>query len=211
MVEINRPAIPRAGCSQTPLVSGLSGFAASRGPVQGREVGIRDPSSGAGRLSSLEIVLDDSSVSRRHAEVRLADAGVGRPRPGKHQRHLRQRRPPRPAATSRSSPATSSSSARSPCWSSRRRRRPTARRRTSSCSRRPPDRPSRTGCGGSRSTGNSCPGPGDQLIALLRAGHHLVHIESEDQLLDSILNDAVRCSTPSGGDRAGRGTGRSRS
>jgi hypothetical protein len=29
------------------------------------------------------------------------------------------------------------------------------------------------------------------LLALLRAGHHLGHLESEDQLLDSILNDAV--------------------
>jgi HD-GYP domain-containing protein (c-di-GMP phosphodiesterase class II) len=33
--------------------------------------------------------------------------------------------------------------------------------------------------------------PGDQLIALLRAGHHLIHIEKEDELLDSILHDAV--------------------
>ncbi len=32
---------------------------------------------------------------------------------------------------------------------------------------------------------------GDQLIALLRAGQHLVHLQSEDQLLDTILNDAV--------------------
>src|SRR6185312_10909309 len=29
----------------------------------------------AGRLASLEIVLDDSSVSRRHAEVRLGEEG----------------------------------------------------------------------------------------------------------------------------------------
>jgi HD-GYP domain-containing protein (c-di-GMP phosphodiesterase class II)/pSer/pThr/pTyr-binding forkhead associated (FHA) protein len=35
--------------------------------------------------------------------------------------------------------------------------------------------------------------PGEQLIALLRAGHHLVHIENEKELLDSILNDAVQC------------------
>lgn len=33
---------------------------------------------------------------------------------------------------------------------------------------------------------------GDQLIAMLRAGHHLVHIESEDELLHLILNDAVQ-------------------
>jgi HD-GYP domain-containing protein (c-di-GMP phosphodiesterase class II) len=33
--------------------------------------------------------------------------------------------------------------------------------------------------------------PGEQLIALLRAGHHLVHIENEADLLHSILEDAV--------------------
>jgi len=33
--------------------------------------------------------------------------------------------------------------------------------------------------------------PGEQLIALLRAGHHLVHIENETDLLHSILEDAV--------------------
>jgi putative nucleotidyltransferase with HDIG domain len=35
------------------------------------------------------------------------------------------------------------------------------------------------------------PRAGEQLIALLRAGHHLVHLQSEDQLLDSVLHDAV--------------------
>jgi HD-GYP domain-containing protein (c-di-GMP phosphodiesterase class II) len=33
--------------------------------------------------------------------------------------------------------------------------------------------------------------PGEQLMALLRAGHHLNHIDKEDELLDSILHDAV--------------------
>ena len=35
------------------------------------------------------------------------------------------------------------------------------------------------------------PRAGEQLVALLRAGHHLVHIDNEDQLLDSVLHDAV--------------------
>lgn len=35
------------------------------------------------------------------------------------------------------------------------------------------------------------PRPGEQLLALLRAGHHLGHLESEEDLLHSILNDAV--------------------
>jgi predicted component of type VI protein secretion system len=38
---------------------------------------------------------------------------------------------------------------------------------------------------------NRCPRPGEQLIALLRAGHHLGHQESEEDLLHSILNDEV--------------------
>jgi putative nucleotidyltransferase with HDIG domain len=36
-----------------------------------------------------------------------------------------------------------------------------------------------------------CPRAGEQLLALLRAGHHLVNIEKEEELLNSILNDAV--------------------
>lgn len=35
------------------------------------------------------------------------------------------------------------------------------------------------------------PRAGEQLVALLRAGHHLVHIDNEDTLLDSVLHDAV--------------------
>jgi HD-GYP domain-containing protein (c-di-GMP phosphodiesterase class II) len=38
---------------------------------------------------------------------------------------------------------------------------------------------------------NRCPRPGEQLLALLRAGHHLGHLEDQEQLLQSILNDAV--------------------
>jgi putative nucleotidyltransferase with HDIG domain len=35
------------------------------------------------------------------------------------------------------------------------------------------------------------PRPGEQLLALLRAGHHLVHLNSEDELLHTILNDTI--------------------
>jgi len=38
---------------------------------------------------------------------------------------------------------------------------------------------------------NHSPRPGEQMVALLRAGHHLVHLERVEELLDSILNDAV--------------------
>jgi len=36
-----------------------------------------------------------------------------------------------------------------------------------------------------------CPRAGDQLLALLRANHHLGHTQSEDELLRTILQDAV--------------------
>src|SRR5262249_30104767 len=38
---------------------------------------------------------------------------------------------------------------------------------------------------------NRSPRPGEQLLALLRAGHHLGHLDNQEQLLHSILNDAV--------------------
>ena len=38
---------------------------------------------------------------------------------------------------------------------------------------------------------NRCPRPGEQLLVLVRAGHHLGHLENEEELLQSILNDAV--------------------
>jgi putative nucleotidyltransferase with HDIG domain len=38
---------------------------------------------------------------------------------------------------------------------------------------------------------NRCPRAGEQLLALLRAGHHLVHLEKEEDLLHSVLHDAV--------------------
>src|SRR5262249_19879411 len=38
---------------------------------------------------------------------------------------------------------------------------------------------------------NRCPRAGEQLLALVRAGHHLGHLEREEDLLQSILRDAV--------------------
>jgi putative nucleotidyltransferase with HDIG domain len=38
---------------------------------------------------------------------------------------------------------------------------------------------------------NRCPRAGEQLLALLRAGHHLVHIDKEEDLLQSVLQDSV--------------------
>jgi HD-GYP domain-containing protein (c-di-GMP phosphodiesterase class II) len=38
---------------------------------------------------------------------------------------------------------------------------------------------------------NRCPRPGEQLLALLRAGHYLGRLDDQEELLHSILNDAV--------------------
>jgi HD-GYP domain-containing protein (c-di-GMP phosphodiesterase class II) len=144
----------------------------------------------AGRLGSLEIVLDDSSVSRRHAELRNGESGwyvrdldstngtyVNGMRLGPDDRPLRPRDivqfgkiallveignigPTGPASDHIDVKAITNSS-----WEE-------------SLQKLAFDR-------------NHTVRPGDQLLALLRAGHHLVHMESEDELLHSVLNDAV--------------------
>ncbi len=146
----------------------------------------------AGRLGTLEIVLDDSSVSRRHAEVRLADTNwwvrdlestngtyVNGVRLGAGERQLHPRDIVQfgkvammveiPETISGSGPSSADQiiveAEASSSWQE-------------GFDRLLLDR-------------NHSPRPGDQLMALLRAGHHLVSIESEDELLHSILNDAV--------------------
>lgn len=143
----------------------------------------------AGRLASLEIVLDDSSVSRRHAEVRLGEDGwfvrdlestngtyVNGVRIGPGEQPLRPRdivqfgkvavivepadsTPEGPPSDQHVIAAVPSSF-------------------EGGLQRIAFDR-------------NEMPRPGEQLFALLRAGHHFVHTLSEDVLLDNILNDAV--------------------
>lgn len=142
-----------------------------------------------GRLGSLEIVLDDSSVSRKHAEVRSGDDawyvrdlestngtyvnGV-RIGPGEH--------PLRPRdivqfgkvalivevndATPEGPPSNQHIVAAAPSTFEEGIRRIAFDR-------------------------NQMPRAGEQLFALLRAGHHFVNLQSEDQLLDAVLNDAV--------------------
>jgi putative nucleotidyltransferase with HDIG domain len=150
----------------------------------------------AGRLGTLEIVLDDSSVSRRHAELRQADNGwwvrdlestngtyVNGVRLGPGERQLHPRdivqfgkvammvelpdappAEPRPAALVNGDQIIVEAEASS-SWQE-------------GFERLLLDR-------------NHSPRPGNELMALLRAGHHLVSIESEEELLASILNDAV--------------------
>ena len=186
-LEPNRGTRPRVAMlrpivKRTIRLRGISGEI--KGQVWESETLLR-----AGRLGSLEIVLDDSSVSRRHAEVRFGDDGWYGPRSGEHQRDLRQRRADRPrratAAAARHHPVRQGRGASS----SRTTRRPKARRRTSTSSPRRRRR-SRRACGGSRSIATRCRGPATAGRAP-RAGHHFINMQSEDQLLDAVLNDAV--------------------
>lgn len=146
----------------------------------------------AGRLASLEMVLDDSSVSRRHAEVksttngwRVRDLGstngtwLNGARLGPGEWPLRPHDILRfgnvtvvvdllrDARQSEANPADNLKVAAvaSRTWED-----------------------AITGLAFDR---DRSPRPGEQLLALLRAGHHLVHLESEEDLLHSILNDAV--------------------
>jgi putative nucleotidyltransferase with HDIG domain len=150
----------------------------------------------AGRLNALEIVLDDNSVSRKHAEIRLIDNDkwvvrdlestngtyVNGNRVPPHQDQPIKARDivqfgkvalmveiietPLDGPPSDQLVLAASLSASAPYSN------------PSSGGRSLFDR-------------EKSPRAGEQLLALLRAGHSLVHLQSEDQLLDSILNDAV--------------------
>ena len=146
-----------------------------------------------GRVDSLEIVLDDNSVSRHHAEVRATDRGwrvrdlgstngtrLNGIRLGTGQWPLRARDLLQFGEVAVVVEALED-----------------IEEQDSGA----PDQ--MTVEGATRSTweeaiagvafdGNRCPRPGEQLLALLRAGHHLGHIESEDELLRSVLEDAVK-------------------
>src|SRR5262245_376302 len=145
----------------------------------------------AGRLGSLEIVLDDGSVSRKHAELKGSAQGwvvrdlestngtfVNGVRLGADDRPLRSRdivqfgkvamivelnESNAPAAAPEEHMMDDAASKQS--WED--------------------------AVSGLAFDRNRCPRPGEQLLALLRAGHHLVHVESETELLHSVLNDAV--------------------
>jgi putative nucleotidyltransferase with HDIG domain len=148
----------------------------------------------AGRLATLEIVLDDSSVSRRHAEVRATDKGwrvrdLGstngtflngtRLNPGEW--------PVRPHDIIRFGNVTIvvDSMLEAPKEADE-----------NTC----PIENMQVAALGSQSWEEAfsfafekekTARPSDQLQALLRAGHHLVHLESEEELLHTILRDAV--------------------
>jgi pSer/pThr/pTyr-binding forkhead associated (FHA) protein len=145
-----------------------------------------------GRIGTMEIVLDDTSVSRRHADLRFADGGwwvkdlgstngsyVNGIRLGAAERQIHPRDIVQfgkiammvELSEGQSDPLASSSDQiivegeLASSWQE-------------GVDRLLLDR-------------NQAPRPGDQLLTLLRASHHLVSAESEDTLLQAVLNDAV--------------------
>ncbi|HXD85894.1 MAG TPA: HD domain-containing phosphohydrolase [Urbifossiella sp.] len=146
----------------------------------------------AGRLASLEIVLDDSSVSRRHAEVRLGDDGwhvrdlestngtyVNGVRIGSTEQALC----PRDIVQfGKVAVVVDTSEATLDGPSSHHQHQHVLATATSSYEQ---------GLRRLAYDRNEMPRAGDQLLALLRAGHHFSNTQNEDQLLDNILNDAV--------------------
>jgi putative nucleotidyltransferase with HDIG domain len=134
-----------------------------------------------GRLDALEVVLNDDSVSRHHAEVRfthlgwrLCDLGSAKgtllngKRVGSGQWPLRVRDLIQfgdvivaVEAIEDGEAATATTTTRDETLHGR------------------------------AYDSSHLPRPGEQLLAMLRAGHHLVHLESETALLQSILHDAV--------------------
>ena len=146
----------------------------------------------SGRLGTLEIVLEDGSVSRRHAEVRRTETGWWvrdldstngtyvngvRLNNGERQVHSRdivqfgkvammvELAEQAPVQTGTESDQIQVEASTSSSWEE-------------GFARLLVDR-------------NHSPRAGDQLMALLRAGHHLVSIQSEEELLHRILQDAV--------------------
>ncbi len=143
----------------------------------------------AGRLASLEIALDDSSVSRRHAEVRNGDDGwyvrdldstngtyVNGVRISTTEQPLRPRdivQFGKVALMVELSDATVEG--------------PPSNQHIIAAAQSTFEE----GIKRLAYDRNQMPRAGEKLPALLRAGYHFVNTQSEDQLLDAILNDAV--------------------
>jgi putative nucleotidyltransferase with HDIG domain len=145
-----------------------------------------------GRLETLEIVLDDGSVSRRHAEVRLTPRGwrlrdlkstngtfLNGTQVGSGDWPLRPRDQIRCGNVTLVIEAIEESAGGEVVEGGQMQVEATA-------SVSWEDALNRIAFDRDRS-----PRPGEQILALLRASHHLGHIDDEEELLHSILNDAV--------------------
>src|SRR3954471_19340590 len=173
--ELSRPG--EVGVKRRIRLRGMTGVA--KGQVWESSTLLR-----AGRLDTLEIVLQDDSVSRRHAEVRATDKGwrladlgstngttLNGVRLGSGQWPLRPRDliqfgdvavVVEALEVESKTDATSNEQLRveataSASWEE--------------------------ALNGLAYDHNRCPRPGEQLLAMLRAGHHLVHLENEEDLL----------------------------
>jgi putative nucleotidyltransferase with HDIG domain len=153
----------------------------------------------AGRLAALEIVLDDSSVSRKHAEVRSALDGIWTVRdlhstngtyvngvrvPPGQDHPLKARDVVQFGKIAVMVELSEGGDVNPPSDNLIL----AASLSASSHSPAPgsPAAPSPIFAGP-----GDMPRAGEQLLALLRASHHQTHLQNEDQLLDNILNDAV--------------------
>ncbi len=145
-----------------------------------------------GRLGPLEVVLDDNSVSRNHAEIRYTDRGwrlrdlgstngtrLNGVRLSAGQWPLRVRDLVQFGEVAIVVEALQDTEAESDTGAEEMRVEATAKSSWDEALE------------GLAFDSKRCPRAGEQLLALLRAGHHLVHIEKEEDLLHSILNDAV--------------------
>jgi putative nucleotidyltransferase with HDIG domain len=145
-----------------------------------------------GRLDTLEVVLDDSSVSRHHAEIRVTERGwrvrdlgstngtrLNAVRLGAGQWPLQERDLLQFGEVAVVVEALAED--REPEAP------PTDHMRIEATARSSFDEALQHLAIDS----NRSPRAGEQLLALVRAGHHLGHIEREEELLQSILNDAV--------------------
>ena len=142
-----------------------------------------------GRLASLEVVLDDSSVSRRHAEIRLGPEGwsirdlestngtyVNGARISVLEHPLRHRDILQfgkvALLVEQSEEAAEAPSSNQHILAT------AASTYEEGIRRLAFDR-------------HQMPRPGEQLVALLRAGHHFVHAHEPEELYQAILSDAV--------------------
>jgi HD-GYP domain-containing protein (c-di-GMP phosphodiesterase class II) len=145
-----------------------------------------------GRLDSLEVVLDDTSVSRFHAELRATDRGwrvgdlgstngtrLNGVRIGNGQWPLRVRDLLQFGEVAIVVEALEEEPEHDCPNTDQLRVEATARASVDEALQ------------GLAFDSNRCPRPGEQLHAMLRAGRHFVNLDSEEDLLQSILNDAV--------------------